>query len=51
MKRPPFDKLGMSQQERDLADQLRAGRKALLLAVLFGVLALALFDLLERVPT
>ncbi len=51
MKRPPFDKLGMSQQERDMVDQVKADCKAVLAAALWFVLALVLFGMLERVPS
>lgn len=43
--------MGMSQQERDLQDQMKAERNVLLLAGLAFVLALLLFGLLERVPS
>lgn len=51
MKRPPFDKLGMSQAERDMVDHARADRNAVVLAALCFVLALILFGMLERVPS
>ncbi len=50
-KRPPFDKLGMSQAERDMVKQVREERKAVLLAALCFILALMLFSFLERVPS
>jgi hypothetical protein len=51
MKRAPFDKLGMSQHERDMLKQVREERKVVLLAALCFVLALMLISFLERVPT
>lgn len=51
MKRTPFDKLGMSQAERDMLKQVREERKAVLLAALCFILALVLFGMLEPVPS
>lgn len=44
-------RMGMSQQERDMLDHVKADRNAVLLGVLCFVLALMLIGLLERVPT
>jgi hypothetical protein len=43
--------LGLSQFERDMLRQVRGERNAVLLAALCFVLALMLFNLLERVPS
>lgn len=43
-------RIGMSQQERDLVDMVRADRNVVLLAAALFVLALILFGLLERAP-
>ncbi|MES2352107.1 MAG: hypothetical protein V4641_31455 [Pseudomonadota bacterium] len=45
------ERMGMSQPERDMLDQVRQERNAVVLAALCFILALMLFDLLERVPT
>ena len=48
--KPPFDKRGLSQQERDIARQGREDIKAFALMLLLGTLAHLLFGLLETAP-